>query len=250
VGCTNRKAGASIEEEIQKKFGSENKVLSVHEINDNYVLVESQYTGSANRFTVYNLETGKMDELPTSTRFTTLEKIVDENCIILCDTGKSSESAIGNFPSTIKFNRDGDNGFVGVEEDKYFSLDYSVESGSKNNSNLSSVKISDAGIEFYFSPVDGDKTFYADWTDIPETKVSYDKQLNQLCFKIKTTTIGSDVQKSAEVNNQFISSYNIVINNDEALFNINLKSSVKSYTAKTCRLSDGQPYLSIGFSAQ
>lgn len=251
AGCTNSKAGVDIEKEIQKEFGNVFNVTSTYEINDDYVLVEFQAVGGVNNFAVCNLKTGKIDLLSTSGDFATIEKIVDENCIILCDTGKNNYSAIGNFPSIIKFYRDGSNGFVGVREDKYFPLDQSIESGCKDNINLSLVKVSESGIEIYFGPVDdNDVGYYSGGPDIPETKVSYDKQLNQLCFNIKTVNISPDVQKSVKVDNAFISSYDIVLNNNETLFNINLKESVKSYSAKTCLTSYDHPYISIRLSSQ
>lgn len=71
TACTAQKAGSGAAaqdaskltlDEVKKKY-TDSKILDIQNIGDDFVLVESQKDTFANRFDLYNLQTGSMDNL-------------------------------------------------------------------------------------------------------------------------------------------------------------------------------------------
>ncbi|MEW6172756.1 MAG: hypothetical protein AB1510_06760 [Bacillota bacterium] len=171
--------------------------MSIHRINENYVLVESQRPTFANKFELFNLANGDRDTMPTWPEFVTLEKVESENHIVFLSSGKNSECVFGNFPYLIRCVRvkndvKSTDDFTAIREDKYFKLDEQVSSGSKGYAQLSDIVVTLNGIQVLFKPISGHEAdFYAAATDIPETKISYDRDKNRMIFHIAETQIGT-----------------------------------------------------------
>lgn len=243
-------------DDIKKKY-TDAKIKSIKKIGNDYILVESKRINSINMFDLYNLKSGAIDALPTMGEFVTLEKIESENYFIFLSSGKNSESAVGNFPYIIRCIRikndfSNNNDFIALRDDKYFGLDYSIQSGSKDEEVISELGVTFNGLEILFEPIKGEETkFYAAYTDIPCTITSYNKELNQIVFQIGAMEISSKLKNIGKVklnNNQYMSSYEILQQNSKTYIVITVKDLVKTYTAKTKTLPNGLPYLSIMFS--
>lgn len=254
----NTKAVKLTIEEIKKKY-IDTKVKNIQNIGENFILVESQKDTFANKFDIYNLRTGEMDTLPTSPDFVTLEKVVNENYFIFQASGKNSESPFGSFPfliSCIRINSDinKDDDFLRLQDDKYYNLDCQVQSGSKEGTVLSNLNVFFDGFEVLFEPSKGDELqFYADATDIPPTKTSYNKENRQLVFEIKTNKLSDKLKKKSKVtidDNQYISSYEIIQKDNKAYLTVTVSDLVKTYMVKTKRLPNQLPYFTVVFTGE
>ena len=145
--------------------------------------------------------------------------------------------------------------FLVIFEDKYFSLEDSVQSGSKEGSLMSEVNVTLDGLEVLFKPIKGKESgFYADFTDIPPTKTSYDKNKNQITFEIGTDQLGEKLKDTKKVNiddNQYMSSYEIVQKDNKIYLIVGVRDLTKEYMVKIKRLPDGQlPYFSVTFKGK
>lgn len=245
-------------DEIKKKY-TDTKIKNIQNIGEEYVLVESQQDTFANKFDIYNLKTGQMDTLPTMPDIVTLEKVVNENYFVFLSSGKNSESPYGNFPylvSCIRVKSDinkNDN-FISLQDDKYFNLDYSVQSGSKEGSLMSNLNVTFDGLEVLFEPVKGKEShFFVDSTDIPPTKISYNKEKKQIIFEIGTNQLSSklnNMKKVSIANNEFMSSYEITKKDNKIYLAVTVSDSVKTYMVKTKKLPNQLPYFAVVFSGE
>lgn len=276
IGCTNqakKAASTSTEkqsttsniktykltsEEIKKKY-TDTKVKSIQNIGEDFILVESQQDTLANKFDIYNLGTGEMNTLPTMPDFVTLEKLVNEDYFIFLDSGKNSEGPFGNFPHLlscirVKNDTNKDNDFITLYGDKYFSLDYSMQAGSKGSELMSDLNVTFDGLEVLFEPIKGNELeFYADFTDIPTTKTSFNKDLKQIVFEIGTNQLSKKLDGMKKVivdNNQFISSYEITQKDNKIYLSVNVSDSAKTYMAKIKRLPNQLPYFTVVFAGE
>ena len=250
-------------DDIKKRY-EDAEIKNIQNINTDFILVESQKETFSNRFDLYDLKTGEMDILPTMPEYATLEKAENENYFIFLSSGRNSESPFSKFPYLIKCFRikrdiDKENDFITVYEDRYFNLNEAVQAGSKAGSLLSDINITFDGFEVLFKPSQGRKMdFYADATDIPPTKTSYDKNKNQMIFEIGTDQLVKGLKISVKINtdnNQYISSYEIIRKDDVTQIAVNLRDTAKRYTAKIKRLPngsmpDGFSVLSVEFAGE
>jgi hypothetical protein len=224
-------------DDINRRY-TDSKILNIQNIKQEHVLVESQQDTFANRFDLYNLKTGNMDTLPTMLEFVTLEKIENENYFVFLASGRNSESPFSQFPFTIKCIRikndiGSNDNFTVVYEDKYLSLDESAQAGSKEGSIMSDLNITFEGFEVLFKPLKGKEVgFYADATDIPPTKTSYDKSTKKLTFEIGTQYLGESLKGRKKVitnDNQYISSYEIIQKDNKIYLVVGMRDSAKRY---------------------
>lgn len=245
-------------EEIKKKY-TDTKVKSIQNIGEDFALVESQQDTLANKFDIYNLVTGDVETLPTMPDFVTLEKAVNENYFIFLASGKNSESPFGNFPhliSCIRVKNDAnkEGNFIRLEEDKYYNLDYSVQAGSKEGTLMSNVNVSFDGLEVLFEPVKSKELeFYADATDIPPTKTTYNKDSKQIVFEIGTNQLSEKLKGMKKVkidNNQVMSAYEITQKDNKIYLALTVSDSVKTYNVKIKRLPNGLPYFTVVFAGE
>jgi len=241
-------------DDIKNKY-TNSKILNITNINADNILVESQLSGSANSFDLYNLKTGEVDNLPTMPEYVTLEKAVNENYFIFEATGKNSESSFVSFPFIIKCFRisndvNKQDNFVSIDEDEYYDLNRSVLAGSKDNSLLSDINITFTGFEVVFKPNDGDNAeFNADAVAIPHTKTSYNSSTNQLTLEIETGSLSKYINNNVEnntENNTYISSYKITQKDNKTYIVLSLNKNVMSYLVKI--KVDGYPYFLVTFS--
>jgi hypothetical protein len=244
-------------DDINKKY-TEDKITNINQFKEGYVLVESVKETIGNRFDLYNLRTGEKDSLPIPQfGIVSLEQIVNENYFIFLSSGKDNDGPIGNFPYIIRCIRvkneiDKSDNFTSLIEDKYFSLDKSAQSGSKEWDEMSKIYVTLDGFQVLFSPIKGNETgFYADATDIPPTRTYYDKNRKQITFEIGAKQLGDELKGMKRVNldnNQYISSYEINQNNGKVYLIVDVKDITKEYMIKTKRLPEGQmPFISVIF---
>jgi hypothetical protein len=244
-------------DEIKSRYGPDQKILSMHEIGDGHVLVESQRPTFANVFELFNLATGNRDVMPTPTEFVTLECIENENHIVFLSSGKNSECIFGNFPYLIrcvrvktKADSKDDFNFMPIFQDKYFNLGEEISSGSKSGcSQLSDVIITLDGIQALFKPLPGrEDLFYAAATDIPETKIFTDK--SRMVIQIADTQIGGKLKDKMVLpagENQYLTSLKVTKDGRDIELTVTLKEVAREYTAKIERLPNGLPYFEVAF---
>lgn len=244
-------------DEIKNKYtDSDVKIKNIQHIGQEWVLVQSQRETFADKFDIYNLKTGDMDAIQEGFEYVTLEKVVNENYFIFLSSGKNSESIYGDFPHLINSIRvknelnAGDN-FMSFNEDKYFKLDYSVNSGCKEHAVLSDIIVTLNGFEVLFEPRNSnDMEFYTAATDIPPTTTIYDKKKNQMIFELSTEQIGSKFKNRKKIDvegNQFISSLEISQKNNKIYLTVDIKDITKEYMVKKNRLPSQLPYFTVSF---
>jgi hypothetical protein len=235
---------------------SDVKIKNIQNIGQEWVLVQSQKETFADKFDIYNLRTGDMDSIQEGFEYVTLEKVVNENYFVFLSSGKNSESIYGDFPHLINSIRiknelNAGNDFISFNEDKYFKLDYSVSSGSKEHAVLSEIIVTFDGFEVMFGPRnDNDMEFYIDATDIPQTKTSYNKDKKQMIFELATDQIGSKFKNRKKIDvdgNQFISSLEISRKDNKTYLTVGIKEITKEYMVKKNHLPNQLPYFSVSF---
>lgn len=244
-------------DEVKGKYtDSDVKIKSIQNIGKEWVLVQSQKETFADRFDIYNLETGDMDTIQSGFEYVTLEKVVNENYFIFLSSGRNSESIYGNFPHLInnirtKNELKADDDFASFSEEKYFDLSYTVKSGSKEHAVLSDIIVTLNGFEALFEPRNSnDMEFYTAATDIPPTTTTYDKEKNQMIFELTTDQIGSKFKNRKKINvegNQFVSSLEISQKDNKTYLTVGIKDITKEYTVKKNVLPNQLPYFSVSF---
>lgn len=242
-------------EEIKGNY-SEESVKNIYPIGEDYILLEFQEPTTANHFDMYNLKTGEVDSLPKGAEFVTIEEIIDENEIIFLASGKESETNVINFPHLIRCLRIKNNineidDYSAYNEDKYFSLDYSIEGGSKERAIISEVRTREDGLEVSFSPIAGEEAnFYAGTTDIPPTKTAYDKERNTLILEISTKELSKDLKVNEKIkidNNSYINAYEIVQKDSKTFIEVSLNEAAKAYSMRKDKDKKDIPYFSVVF---
>lgn len=242
-------------EDIKKNY-TEEKILNIEQINDEYVLVESQRETCANKFELYNLRTGDKDIMPTMPEFVTLEKIENENHIVFLSSGRNSECCFGTFPYLIRCIRvksdiESTDDFIALHEDKYFKLSEPVSSGSKGCSVLSDIIVTLDSIQVLFEPIPGQEAqFYAAATDIPVTSIYYDEDKNQMIIEMKIAHIGNIFKEKKEIlteKNKYIGSIQIVQSEEDVKLIIDIEDIAREYIAKIKRIPKGLPFFEISF---
>lgn len=257
LASTTESASKITLDDIKGRYSdSDVKIKNIQNIGEEWVLVQSQKETFADKFDIYNLRTGDMDSIQEGFEYVTLEKVVNENYFIFLSSGKNSESIYGDFPHLInsiriknKLNASDD--FISFNEDKYFELDYSVNSGSKEHAVLSEIIVTFDGFEVMFEPRnDNDMEFYIDATDIPQTKTSYNKDKNQMIFELTTDQIGGKYKNRKKIDvdgNQFISSLEISQKDNKTYLTVGIKEITKEYMVKKNRLPNQLPFFSVSF---
>ena len=124
-----------------KGFYNDNDELKMKLINNKYVLAQSIGTSGALYFELYNLENGTKDIIHNNGTYSQLDRIVNENYIVLRSSGISTETSIGIFPFEIHCLRIEDDSesvydYMVIEKEIDHLLRENVESGSKKTSYL------------------------------------------------------------------------------------------------------------------
>lgn len=234
-------------EDVKKTY-TEEKILNIVQVNDEYVLVESQRETCVNIFELYNLKTGDKDIMPTRTEFVTLEKIENENYIVFLSSGKNSESAFGTFPYYIRCIRTKNDvkstdDFIALIEDKYYKLSYSVSSGSKECDLLSDIIVTLDSIQVLFKPIPGQEAqFFAANTDIPVMRTYYVEDKNQMIIEMKKTQVSDIFKEKKEIltgKNRYIDSIRVVQDKENVKLIIDLEDYTREYITKVKRVPEG-----------
>jgi hypothetical protein len=242
-------------EDVKKKY-TDTKIKDIREINKNFVLVESQQETWAHKFDVINLKTGELDTLPTMPEFVTLEDIESENSFIFLASGKNCECPFGSFPYRIKCvrvknDKKDQSNFIAIKEEKYFKLDESVESGSKSESILSAVVPTLNGFQVLFKPIPGkEDIYYADASDIPPTKTTYNKENKELIFQIDTVKLDGSLKLRKKLTTPDSIYFNFIVieeNNGKINIIVSLIDNVDEYIVRNKRLPNKYSYLEAEF---
>ena len=127
VNPTERVSKLTLEDIKERYLDSDVKIKNIQNIGKEHILVQSQKETFADRFDIYNLQTGDMDSIQEGFDYLTLEKIVNENYFIFLSSGRNSESIYGEFPYLVKSVRiknelNAYDDFISFKEDKYFDL--------------------------------------------------------------------------------------------------------------------------------
>ena len=249
----------------RQEGGAELEILDTSKIGVNLVLVDYFLPSSTNRYALYYTQTKTVDLLPVQD--VELQKIVNENYFIFEDRGEYTDSTFRFVPSLIHCFRANaketgtdttqDGNFITIEEDEAFDLNRSIQFGSKDNELLASMVTTFDGFEVLFKPAgDSDAAFYADATDTPTIKTSYDSAKHQFSFEISTDNLAESIRYNKEYktdDNLYITSYKLILNNGKTDLLLTLKDTAARYTVKsergplTQKEDDDLPYLSVTF---
>lgn len=266
IGCTNG------EMEVGRVDNSEDEgyKLSMEDINANYndniinittykekyVLVESSEETFANKFELYNLETGDRDVLPTNPYYVKLDKIENENTFIFLADGRNHISPHHEFPFELECvrydqvaNREDD--FKMIRRPVYYKLDESVTFGSKDKEIVTDIRVTLEGIQVLFGPMEGyEMDFYAGDTMLPEIETSFSKDKNQFILRLNDVKKGKKLDsENYKQSNYFIESIEIQEKDDHCLIILQMKESAQFYYGnREDTLQDkGYPYLELKF---
>ncbi len=132
-------------DEIKKGYEGR-PIKNITQFKDNYVLVEWQKPTLANRFDLYNLETGEKDILPTAPYYVSLPEIVNEYRFVFLADGRNHISSHRDFPFLIECRMDRIEPIYGTRfsykyKPMYFSLAHEVEFGFLKNQIISEIAI-------------------------------------------------------------------------------------------------------------
>ncbi|MCX7708639.1 MAG: copper amine oxidase N-terminal domain-containing protein [Clostridia bacterium] len=245
-------------EAIKKKYTDE-KIINVTPFNKKYVLIESQKETFANKFELYNLETGDRDELPTMPNFVWLGNILNENEILFWASGKDSESNYAGFPFIIKCSREKEDpsstsDFEAIRETRYVGLGENVEFGSKENSILSEVTVDNSNLRIVFSPKRGNEIgFYADYASVPPASTEFIQDQWQMVFRFKNCTPDNKLLKDSikiPESNPGIKKVSVENEGQNVKVIVSLDKSIWEYTCKLKNTKEdglGFPYADINF---
>ncbi|RKD32771.1 DUF4652 domain-containing protein [Thermohalobacter berrensis] len=245
-------------EDVKNNYNKD-EIITIKEYKDKYVLVETKKKNEVNSFDFYNLETGDRDILFNNLDYMELLDIKNENQLIFLSNGLNSESGFHRFPYIVKFIRYEENieskfDFNRIEERAYFKLSENTTFGNRTVAVISDIRITLDGIEILFKPQKGKEAeFFADYTNIPITKTSYNKEQIQFILKFDNTKVGDFVKDNkVKLNseNTYIKDIDIIQKEGMSLVLINLKMDNIEYTGEINRLNNKLPFLDLDFTVK
>ncbi|WP_202711314.1 hypothetical protein [Sporosalibacterium faouarense] len=244
-------------EEIKANYND--NIVNITTYKTRYILVESSKDTFANKFELYDLETGDKDILPTYPYYVSLEKIKNENDFIFSANGTNHISSHREFPFKIECirygkNIDRDDDFTMNRKKAYFNLNESVEFGAKGKENITDIRMTLEGIQVLFGPMEGyELNFYAGDTMLPHIEISYNEENNQFILKLMDVKVGEafDID-SYNLSNYFIESVEIQEKSEYSLIILNMKDSGKFYYGQRNDVifDGGYPYLDLKFFSE
>lgn len=241
-------------DEIKKQY-TDSKILSIHKIDDRFVLIESQKETFANVFELYDLDSGDKDIMPTMAEYVSLKEMIDENNFIFLSSGKNSESSIGVFPYLIKFSRvksdiNSTDDFIEISEEKYFGLNESISSGSKGDcSILSDIIVTLGSIQVLFEPIPGQEAgFYAADSDIPKTTTIYSEETREMVVEMEVSEISNQLEegKIDTQKNDYVDFIKVEKSNKVIKLILGISPEAEKYMMEKKRISKGV-YFEISF---
>ncbi|MGH4118998.1 hypothetical protein [Clostridium sp.] len=239
---------------IERIKANYKQVVSTNEFEDNYVLVQYKREYDGTSFDLYNLKTGHKDEIVTS-GFSKLIQIVNENEILFFEGGKEAETPSWSTPYYVRYIRikqiaNTEGSFKGVIEPAFFNVEESIKFGEKNSDMISKVDILGELFSVTFSPAPGKESmFLAAYSAVPVTTTNYIKDKNQLVLEFKDCEIDEKLinAKYNISDNEYISGYEIIKNQNDSKLIVNLKSMAKAYNCSTAGVDDVLVKLDIKF---
>jgi len=159
-------------EQIKNSYEADQNVKNITEFNKKYVLVEWQRLGDANRFELYNLETGSKDIAYFDIYHVRLEQIINENWFIFLTDGRNHINSHVSFPFVLECKRErAGEKFIKIRKQKYFPIVKEIEFGFLKNHLVSDVVVSDHSIKILFEPLFDH--YAGGGPDIPPIKTSF-----------------------------------------------------------------------------
>lgn len=243
--------GSSEESQIVETPTFDN-VVATYEVDDEYVVVQTQKETYAPRFQLWNKKTNQVDTFPTMPDFVELKDIVASDCFVFLTTGRGSESVRLDFPHMITCFKveNADEPFICIDTEKRFSLSETVTAGTEISCELSAVNFSFGGASFMFAPSPGNETaFYADAPDIPLTSITYEEETNALFISLSSCSFNEKKSVIDDVclsMNPYIDDYRISQREDATVISLILSDKASGYYAE--KDFSFEPFFTLQFS--
>ena len=239
--------------DIKRKYKPD-EIISTTIYKDKYALIGSKVS-TAIMYTFYNLSTGYMDILDTSSYYVKLENIENSNRIIFYANGQRMDMKYHNFPFIISFDRHDEScEFTKKEIPIFYHLNDAVTIGDAHDTlMISGLKAAKQEIDISFDSLnETQKPLSILNGQIPVTKIYYKDDVGQIVLEFEKAKIGQKVNKDSVKKFKedcYYTSISFQESNEYCQVAINLKPTVKKYTAKISRNEEnGLPYLSVCFS--
>lgn len=221
-------------------------------IDSRYALVKKERPGEPSWFYFFDLATGEKQILGTGFYFARLHKIKSPNWYLFHADGTISEYNAKDFPVLIECSRmeEGEK-FRSEFKARYLPIHEGAELGRGSHEVIEDVKVTIQGIEISFGPMEGhEMMFYADFSDIPVTRTSYDEDKHQFIIHFMKTQISGDIpadKRRIEEQNGYIKSAYMVSDESSCKLILKLKESAKFYRGFRKSLDSGIPYVLFTF---
>jgi hypothetical protein len=246
-------------EDIRKNYKEERRKVTQAFSYESYLLVESKLIGTtaANRFELFNLETGTRTILPTSTFNVRLKEIKDENDFVFFADGTNAEYSQAIFPFILECQRnDTREPFCAIRKPAYLAIGQESSFGNTKNAVLLSIKVTLEGVEILFGPMKGKEgEFAAGYYWIPVTRTRYAAEKNQFTITFMGTKPDESISKESikiVSANEYFSSHEVDEIDGNCRVTLNLTGEAKYYTGdiKSLKSSSRLPYVVISFAKE
>ena len=181
-------------EDIKKNYQDDRNINDITVFKDKYVLVEWQQPRNANRFDLYNLDTGSKEHVYGSFYYVNLEEIVSENWFVFLADGRNNINAHVSFPFILEYKRGAEGEkFREIRAIKYFPIENGVEFGDLKNQTISDISITQNGIKILFEPLF--EHYAGGGPDVPPIKTAYNEDKHQFIIIIEGTQPRYDLHR-------------------------------------------------------
>ena len=244
-------------EDIRKNYREERRIVKQSFPYESYLLVESKLIGitAANRFELFNLETGTRAILPTGIFDVQLKAIASENDLVFFAKGTNAVNLQVFFPFILECQRnDAREPFCATRKPAYLSIGQESSFGNKINEVLLNIRITLEGVEILFGPMKGKEgEFWADYFSIPVARTKYAADKNQFIITFMSTKPDESISKDQSKfwpGNEYFSSLQINEIDGNCQVILNLTEKAKYYTGeiKNLKSSFSLPYVVLSFA--
>jgi len=246
-------------EDIRKNYKEERRKVTQAFSYESYLLVESKLIGitAANRFELFNLETGTRAILPTSIFNVRLKEIIDENDFVFFADGTNGIDLQVFFPFILECQRnDARESFCATHKPAYLPIGQDSSFGNKKNEVLLSIKVTLEGVEILFGPMKGKEgEFWADYFSIPVAHTTYVAEKGQFIITFVSTRLdesfSKDLLRSGPGNDHFSSfEFEETEGNCRIILNLNEKAKYFTGEIKSLKSATMLPYVVISFAEE
>jgi len=246
-------------DDIRKNYKEERRTVTQTYPYENYLLVESKLSEfrAANRFELFNLETGIRAILPTGIFVVQLKAIISENDLIFFAKGTNAIDLQVFFPFILECQRnDAREPFCATRKPAYLSIGQDSSFGNKKNEVLLNIRVTLEGVEILFGPMKGKEgEFWADYFSIPVASTKYAADKNQFIITFMSTKPDESISKNQSrflPGNEYFSSLQINEIDGNCQVILNLTKIAKYYTGELINLksSFSLPYVVLSFAEE